>query len=42
MKELAIVTSCCGDYGKYLDQWAGSILALTQKPGEVAILTHGD
>lgn len=37
---LAIVTSCTG-YGKYLPEWAESILGLTQKPAMVGIFTHG-
>lgn len=40
MKNLAIVTSCSG-YGKYLREWAESIIALERKPGEVVIVTHG-
>lgn len=37
---LTIVTSCTG-YGKYLGEWAESILAQTARPGRVCIFTHG-
>lgn len=40
MNDLSIVTSSCG-YGKYLREWAESILELTVKPGKAAIFTHG-
>lgn len=37
---IAIVTSCYG-YGKYLGDWAASILALSEPPAQVGIYTHG-
>jgi len=40
METLTIVSSCAG-YGQYLDDWATSILELTQKPGAVRLFTHG-
>lgn len=39
--ELAVVSSCCGSYGKYLEEWASSILKLTRAPSEVRLFTHG-
>lgn len=38
--ELAIVTSCSG-YGRYLLEWARSIVGQVLQPAEVGILTHG-
>lgn len=38
--ELTITTSCVG-YGKYLREWADSILMQSVKPGRVCIFTHG-
>ena len=37
---LTIVTSCT-NYGKYLMEWADSIIAQTVRPGRVCIVTHG-
>lgn len=37
---LTIVTSCVG-YGKYLHEWATSIINQSVKPGRVCIFTHG-
>lgn len=39
-KELTIVTSCVG-YGKYLTEWAQSIIDQGIRPGRVCIFTHG-
>lgn len=39
--DLTIVSSCAGGYGKYLDEWAASIGALTVKPAAVCLFTHG-
>lgn len=39
--ELTIVTSCTGGYGKYLREWADSIIAQTMKPARIVIITHG-
>lgn len=38
--ELTIVTSCT-NYGKYLVDWANSIVAQSVRPGHVIIFTHG-
>lgn len=38
--DLTIVTSCV-NYGKYLPDWARSIVAQTVRPGRVCIFTHG-
>ena len=40
MIDLAIVTSC-HNYGKYLNDWAQSVVALTTKPKRVAIIDNG-
>lgn len=39
--ELAVVSSCAGNYGQYLEDWASSILKLTRAPAEVRLFTHG-
>lgn len=38
---LAVVTSCWGDYGHYLPDWAESIAAQTRPPAEAVILDAG-
>lgn len=38
---LGIATSVSGGYGKYLAEWARSLLALTVRPQLVGIFTHG-
>lgn len=42
MENLTIVSSCAGNYSRYLDEWADSIIALDRKPGRVCLFTHGD
>lgn len=40
MMDLAIVT-CCRDYGRYLADWADSLVRLTRKPALVVIVDAG-
>lgn len=40
MESLTIVSSCSG-YGRYLAEWAESIVGLRQRPGMVCLFTHG-
>lgn len=42
MENLTIVSSCAGDYSRYLAEWASSIDDLARKPGAVRLFTHGD
>lgn len=42
MDELTIVSSCAGDYSRYLGEWADSIVGLDPRPGAVRLFTHGD
>ncbi len=42
MESLTIVSSCAGDYSRYLAEWASSIDDLRQRPGAVRLFTHGD
>lgn len=41
MIDLAVVTSCWGDYGKYLGAWADSIIAQDVKPARTVIVDAG-
>lgn len=41
MENLTIVSSCCG-YGRYLSEWAESIVRLNRKPAAVCLFTHGN
>lgn len=42
MRNLAVVSSCSGGYGRWLIEWAKSIAAQTSKPGQAALIVHGD
>lgn len=39
---ITIVTTCWGDYGRWLEQWAESIIASTMPPARVVIAEFGD
>ena len=41
MSTIAVVTSCGNGYGRYLADWARSIVAQERKPDEAVIFTHG-
>lgn len=40
-QDLTIVTTASNGYGRFLDAWCTSIIALTVRPAAVRILTHG-